>query len=123
MKSQSRIALFVALISLPAVAAPQLKPEKNKFPSLAGSTWSGNTFEKQTMVLAFGKEGQVTITYNGGPVQNTNWKQDGEKVCFSMNDKYCEFDGKIVGDRIEGECYNVAKTRWNVTLTRTTQDR
>lgn len=112
-----RILLVLLAVAVPVFAAPALKPA-NMTPSLVGTTWSGNSFEKQTMVLEFAADGQVTITYNGNPVANTTWKQDGEKIYFSMNSKYCEFDGKYNEGRIVGQCYNVAGNRWDVTLTR-----
>jgi hypothetical protein len=116
------LALLVLSATAPAFAAPALKAV-NKAPSLVGTTWSGNSFESQTMVLEFAADGQVTVTYNGGPVANTSWKQDGEKVHFSMNSNYCEFEGKYVEGRIIGQCYNIAGNRWDVTLNRVTPDK
>src|SRR5262249_3197851 len=114
----SRIAMVLILfVAVPLIAAPALKPV-NKTPSLVGTTWTGNSFEKQSIVLEFAADGQVAVTYNGNPVANTEWKQDGDKVHFSLNSKYCEFDGKFVEGRIVGQCYNVAGNRWDVTLTR-----
>jgi hypothetical protein len=115
-------ALFVGFLVNSILAAPQLKPVK-KHPSLVGTAWTGNSFEKQTMTFEFGPGGQVTAMYNGAPVKAASWKQDGDKIWFELNNKYCEFDGKIVGDRIEGQCHNVAGTRWDVVLTKWIRDR
>jgi hypothetical protein len=115
--------LLFLLLALPLFAAPQLKPEKPKVPSLVGSIWTGNSFEKQTIVIEFIAADQVKITYNGGVCQNPAWKQEGERVYFSMNSKYCEFEGKYINGKIEGRCFNVVGTRWDVTLTRNTPDR
>jgi hypothetical protein len=116
------VAILIVIPAIPVFAAPALKPA-NKTPSLVGTTWSGNSFEKQTMILEFAADGQVVVTYNGSPVANTSWKQDGDKIYFSLNSKYCEFDGKYVEGRIVGQCYNVAGNRWDVTLTRVTPDK
>jgi hypothetical protein len=122
MTRRGSLSLLVLIAAAPVLAAPALKPV-NKVPSLVGTTWSGNSFENQTMTLEFAADGQVTVTYNGNPVANTSWKQDGEKVHFSLNNNYCEFDGKYVEGRIVGQCYNIAGNRWDVTLTRVTPDK
>jgi hypothetical protein len=117
------LAIVAILIAVPGLAAPKLKPEAKKVPDLLGTTWTGNSFEKQTMVLEFQADGVLVATYNGGAVANATWRQDGGKVYFSLNSKYCEFDGKFVGGKVEGQCYNVAGTRWDVTLTKVVRDR
>jgi hypothetical protein len=122
MSCRDLVAILTVLIAIPVGAAPALKPV-NKTPSLVGTTWSGNSFENQTMTLEFAADGQVAVTYNGAGVANTDWKQDGEKIYFSLNSKYCEFDGKYVEGRIVGQCYNVAGNRWDVTLTRVKSDK
>jgi hypothetical protein len=40
-----------------------------------------------------------------------------------MNNKYCEFDGKMNGDAIEGESHNVAGKKWTTKMTRAKADR
>jgi hypothetical protein len=115
-------ALLATLLAVTATAAPRLKPEK-KAQSLVGTAWTGNSYEKQTMTFEFGPDGTVVAHYNGTHVKAASWKQDGDKVWFELNNKYCEFDGKIVGDRIEGQCHNVAGTRWDVVLTKWVRDR
>lgn len=35
-----------------------------------------------------------------------------------MNNRYCEFEGKLVGDAIEGESHNVTGKRWATRMTR-----
>lgn len=122
----SRCILAMMLITfnaLPLLAAPQLKPRANKFQSLVGTTWTGNSFEKQTMVFEFASDGRVTVTYNGGPIADAGWTQSGDKIYFQLNKRYCEFDGKLSGDRIVGQCYNVAGNRWDVTLTQAVRDK
>jgi hypothetical protein len=116
------LAIVAVFLGMPCTAAPQLKPER-RFPSLVGSAWTGNSYEKQTMTFEFGADGQVTVMYNGSPIKAASWKQDGDKIWFELNNKYCEFNGKIVGDRIEGQCHNVAGTRWDVVLTKWIRDR
>jgi hypothetical protein len=111
------VAVLATFITAQLLAAPQLKPLANTFQSLVGTTWTGNSFEKQTMVFEFASDGRVTVTYNGGPIADAGWTQAGDKIYFQLNKRYCEFDGKLIGDRIVGQCYNVAGARWDVTLT------
>jgi hypothetical protein len=40
-----------------------------------------------------------------------------------MNDRYCEFEGKLSGETIEGETRNVRGKRWTTSLTRIARDR
>jgi hypothetical protein len=110
------IVLFL-LCAAHAMAAPRLPDEKPKARSLVGTTWTGNSFEKREIVLEFLADGKVNVTYNEAKVENAGWKQDGEKIWFQLNKNYCEFNGVLKGDRVEGQCHNVAGTRWDVVLT------
>jgi hypothetical protein len=115
--------VVVVAFACTAVAAPRLPAEKNKVRSLIGTTWTGISFEKREMVFEFQADGKVAVTYNGAPVANAGWKQDGEAIYFQLNMGYCEFDGKLKGDRIEGGCHNVAGLQWDVVLTPVAKDR
>jgi hypothetical protein len=117
----SRCILVVALAVLPTgplLAAPRLKPETKEATPLAGTSWAGKTAEGWDMTIDFAAEGKMTVSYNGSSYDRASWKQDGEKVYYEMNDRYCEFDGKISSDTIDGETHNVRGKRWTTTLTR-----
>lgn len=115
--------LFVVVLAAgPLVAAPRLKPERPKTPSLIGTTWSGNTFEMKTMVLEFQADGQVNVTYNGNRVDHCGWSQEGEAVHVEINSAYLKFDGKFKEGRIVGRCHNVAGSEWDATLTPVRKD-
>jgi len=116
------VVLVVAVGGL-AVAAPRLKPEKKDAPPLAATSWAGKTAEGWDMTIDFLPEGKMTVSYNGASYDKASWKQDGDKVYYEMNDKYCEFDGKFAGDAIEGETRNVRGKRWTTSLTRIRRDR
>jgi hypothetical protein len=60
----------------------------------------------------------MTVSYNGSSYNRASWRQDGDKVYYEMNDRYCEFEGKFAGDAIEGESHNVVRKRWTTHLTR-----
>ena len=117
----TRPALVVALAVLaaaPVPAAPRLKPEKPTAPPLAGTSWLGKTAEGWDMTIDFAAGGTMTVSYNKTSFNKASWRQDGDKVYFEMNDRYCEFDGKFVGDAIEGQSHNVAGRKWETRLTR-----
>jgi hypothetical protein len=111
------IAVLVFLAS-PLLAAPRLKPEKPVAPPLAGTSWVGKTAEGWDMTIDFAADGNMTVSYNGNSYNRASWRQEGDKVYYEMNDRYCEFEGKMTSDAIEGESHNVAGKRWTTNLTR-----
>jgi hypothetical protein len=110
--------LLAVLLLVPLSAAPRLKPEKPVAPPLAGTSWAGKTAEGWDMTVAFAADGKMTVSYNGNSYNRASWRQDGDKVYYEMNDRYCEFEGKFAGDAIEGESHNVVGKRWATHLTR-----
>jgi hypothetical protein len=113
--------LLALLLAGPIGAAPQLKPEK-KVPSIAGTSWAGQTAEGQPMTIDFAADGTMTVSYNGNSFNRASWKQDADKIYWEMNDKYCEFNGKLVGDTIAGESHNVKGRTWETKMTRIAKD-
>lgn len=116
MTRRSLLTVVLGLFAIPALGAPQLKPENKRVGSLIGTTWSGNSFEMQTMTFTFKADGQIVAVYNGGLIKESSWHQEGEKIFIAINNNYLKFEGKVVGDKIEGECFNVACQRWKVTM-------
>jgi hypothetical protein len=120
----SRYAVVLALlVAVPVLAAPRLKPEKKDAPSLAGTSWAGKTAEGWDMTIDFAAEGKMTVSYNGASYNRASWRQDGDRVYYEMNDRYCEFNGKFVGDAIDGDTQNVRGRTWSTRLTRIVRDR
>jgi hypothetical protein len=109
---------LLLITASPLVAAPRLKPEKPVAPPLAGTSWAGKTAEGWDTTVAFAADGKMTVSYNGSSYNRASWRQDGDKVYYEMNDRYCEFEGKFAGDAIEGESHNVVRKRWTTHLTR-----
>ena len=112
------LAALAVVAAGPLLAAPRLKPEKPTAPPLAGTSWAGKTAEGWDMTIDFAADGKMTVSYNGSSYNRAGWKQDGDRVYYEMNDRYCEFEGKFVGGAIEGETHNVRGRRWPTTLTR-----
>jgi hypothetical protein len=74
--------------------------------SIAGTTWSGDGVVAAT-VYTFNADGSMTYSYNGATHTNGHWKQDGTKIYWECNNKYCEFEGKLDGNDISGKAWNV----------------
>lgn len=108
-------AITVVVVAALAPAAPRQK-EKNETRSLVGTKWVGNSYEKQSMSFEFLDGGRVKVVYNGSPIEDAGWSQDGDRIHFHLNKRYCMFDGRVKGDRVLGECYNIADQRWEVIL-------
>jgi hypothetical protein len=121
--SRYHLIIIAALMAIPASAAPQLKPETKKITSLVGTSWSGLTAEGWPMTIDFMADGKMTVSYNKATYTRASWRQDGEKVYYEMNDKYCEFNGRMAGDTIEGGTHNVVGRKWETKLTRIRGDR
>jgi hypothetical protein len=117
------VLLLVLVGSAPALAAPRLKPEKKDAPALAGTSWAGKTAEGWDMTIDFLPDGKMTVSYNGASYNKAGWNQDGDKVYYEMNDRYCEFEGKLSGETIEGETHNVRGKRWTTNLTKIARDK
>ena len=66
---------------------------------MAGTSWAGKTAEGWDMTIEFLPEGKMTVSYNRASFNRASWKQDGDKVYYEMNDRYCEFEGKFVRRR------------------------
>jgi hypothetical protein len=112
------LVVIAVLIAAPVLAAPRLKEQKPAAPPLAGTSWVGKTAEGWDMTIDFLADGGMRVSYNQTSFTKASWKQDGEKVYYEMNDRYCEFEGKFVGEAIEGQTRNVAGRRWDTRLTR-----
>src|SRR6476469_9710779 len=88
-----RVLVVVVLIGTPLFAAPRLKQEKPAAPDLAGTSWTGKTAEGWDMTIDFLADGEMSVSYNKTSFTKATWKQDGDKVYYDMNDRYCEFEG------------------------------
>jgi hypothetical protein len=116
------VPLVAVLAAVPVLAAPRLKPEK-AVPSIAGTTWAGQTAEGDAMTIDFAPDGGMTVSYNGMSFNRASWKQDGDKIYYEMNERYCEFNGKLAEDTISGDSHNIKGRSWETKLTRVAKDR
>ena len=70
------------------------------------------------MTIEFVADGTMNVSYKTTRFNRASWKQDGDKIYWEMNNKYCEFEGKMNGDVIEGESRNVTGKKWATKMTR-----
>lgn len=114
--------VIVGIVVASASAAPALKALPVKATPLAGTAWIGTTAEGWMMTIDFRDNGTMTVSYNKTRFSTATWKQDADKIYWEMNNKYCEFEGKMNGDTIEGESHNVVGKKWTTKMTRVKPD-
>jgi hypothetical protein len=117
------VLVLLLLIAGPVAAAPRLKPEKPSTPPLADTSWAGKTLEGWDMTIDFEADGRMTVSYRGSSFKVASWRQEGPKVYYEMNNKYCEFEGKFVDGAIDGETRNVTGKVWSTRLTKIVRER
>jgi hypothetical protein len=123
-----RIVVFVAVALMTmslSDAAPDRKPHAPELPKrpvpleLRGSTWTGfNSGVGADWVVVFEPNGNLVYTYRGTTYRNGTWTLEGNALYYQVNQKYCEFQGTVSGDKISGESWNQAGKRWPIQLQR-----
>jgi hypothetical protein len=104
------LTLAVGLI-MPAFA--QSPPSANgAIASIAGTTWSGADSLGRHYDYEFLADGILHYTYENGSYTDGTWKQDGDSIYMSMNNKYSERQGRITGTHMEGKAWNVKGKEW-----------
>ena len=114
MRMLAAVILLALLTS--AVAAPVPK-EILKSENLEGTTWSGDGVVAPT-VYTLNKGGGLTYSYGGATHTVGTWKQDGNKIYWETNNRYCEFDGTFANGTITGKAHNVANGNWDLKMTK-----
>jgi len=106
------LALAICL-SMPAVAQNPYTPNPNSnAPSIAGTTWAGPDTHGRHYVYEFLADGTLHYTYENGDLTNATWKQDGDSIYMSINNKFSERKGRITGSHMEGDAWNVKGEKW-----------
>jgi hypothetical protein len=98
-------------------AAPVPKEILKKAENLEGTTWSGDGVVAPT-VYTFNKGGGLTYSYQGAIHTAGTWKQDGNKIYWESNNRYCEFDGTFENGTMTGKARNVANGKWDLKMTK-----
>jgi len=108
-------ALLVIALANAAPAAPVPKEILKKPESLEGTTWSGDGVVAPT-VYTFNKGGGLTYSYQGATHTAGSWKQDGNKIYWESNNKYCEFDGTFENGTMTGKAHNRPGGQWDLKM-------
>jgi hypothetical protein len=80
--------------------------------SVAGTTWSGVDSLDRHYDYEFLTDGTLHYTYESGSFTDGTWKQDGDSIYMSMNNKYSERQGRITGTHMEGNAWNTVGKKW-----------
>jgi hypothetical protein len=110
------LAVLLTQSAVPAPAAPVPKGFP-AVPRLEGTAWEGDGVVAPT-TYRFEKDGVLVYTYNGTTYRNGTWKQDGKKVYWECNNRYCEYDGTVERDELRVRAWNVAGGRWELVIKR-----
>jgi hypothetical protein len=116
------ICFLVAIVvahAAPARLPYEPPPPPPAFVDLRGTTWSGwNDGVKADWVVTFEPDGVFFCSYRGTAYRNGHWKQEGNRLYYEVNKKYCECECTISGNTIQGESWNVVGQRWKILLNR-----
>jgi len=104
---------FAIGLSVPAFAQNPYTPSAtSNAPSIAGTTWTGPDTHGRHYVYEFLADGTLHYTYETGSFTDGTWKQDGDSIYMSINNKYSERLGRITGTHMEGNAWNVKGEKW-----------
>jgi len=81
-------------------------------PSVSGTTWSGADSLDNHYDYEFRPDGSLRYSYETGSFTDGTWRQDGDSIYMSMNNKYSERLGRITGTHMEGNAWNVVNKHW-----------
>jgi len=83
-------------------------------PSLEGTCWGGFDSHNKFYEHRFLPDGVLYyISSKTGGIPNCTWRQDNDKIYMSINSRYSEREGVIVGNRMSGEAWNIAGAKWS----------
>ncbi|MGO9316968.1 MAG: hypothetical protein ACLPXT_02885 [Terracidiphilus sp.] len=80
--------------------------------SIAGTTWTGPDTHGRHYIYEFLTDGTLHYTYETGSFTDATWKQDGDSIYMSINNKYSERQGRITGSHMQGDAWNVKGEKW-----------
>jgi hypothetical protein len=107
-----------ALLTSSVLGAPIPRESQRPPVPLAGSVWEGDGVVAPT-VYEFHPDGRISMSYNGLRHQNIGtWQQDGTRVYWEANQRYCEFEGTLTGTTITGRSWNKPGGKWTLTVKR-----
>jgi outer membrane biogenesis lipoprotein LolB len=104
------LAASVCLLAL--AQEPPPSSANDNAASVAGTTWAGPDTMGRHYEYEFLPDGTLHYTYENGSFTDGTWKQDGDAIYMSMNNKYSERQGRISGTHMAGKAWNVVGKTW-----------
>jgi hypothetical protein len=98
-----------------AASARNAPPINSSVASVAGTTWTGPDTMGRHYTYEFLTDGSMHYTYENGSFTDGAWKQDGDSIYMSINNKYSERQGRITGSHMQGDAWNVKGQKWTWT--------
>jgi len=95
--------------SMPAFAQNSNPPA---VPSIAGTAWNVAETDGDNDVFTFMADGSLHYWDGKRNYTNGTWKQDGDSIYIEMNNKFCEYQGRISGTHMEGKAWNAKGHNW-----------
>ena len=106
------LALAIGL-AIPVLAQnPNPPSANNAADSVAGTSWAGPDTMGRHYVYEFLADGTLHYTYENGSMTDGIWKQSGNSIYMSMNNRFSERLGTITGMHMEGIAWNVNGLKW-----------
>jgi hypothetical protein len=80
--------------------------------SIAGTIWVGTDSDEDYYEYHFKEDGSFHYNSPTGFWKNGTWRQEGDTIYMETNNNYSEYEGKITGNRIEGNAWNIEERKW-----------
>ena len=104
---------LAAVLAVTLLAQSSVNPPSNgTVASVAGTTWVGPDTHGRHYTYEFLPDGTLRYTYETGSFSDATWKQDGDSIYMSINNKFSERQGRITGNHMEGDAWNVKGEKW-----------
>lgn len=105
------LAFLAFVAAAPAAPAPFLLKKKPALLRLEGTVWHGDGVVGKT-TYRFLPGGSMHYTYSRRTYRTGKWRQEGNKVYWEMNSRYCWFEGEFQGEQMQGVARNRPGGRW-----------
>ncbi len=106
--------LFCTFLALSfAACSLQISEPKTPVEWISGTTWAGTDSEGDYYEFYFLSDGVLHYSSPSGFYKNGTWKLDGNSIYMEMNRKYSEYEGTLIGTKIQGSAKNIAGIHWS----------
>ncbi len=121
MSRASALLLLLWVTQALAAPAPFLPRKVPPLTGLENTIWHGSGVVGDT-TYRFRPGGQMVYTY-GKQTYNTGvWRQEGARIFWEMNGRYCWFEGEFRDGVMHGVARNKPGGRWDLKMSRVETD-